>query len=72
MVKKSDFTSSGPRLFLEREYEFVFEFVNLLLKIRIKGEGAQAGQALQGTNLQKKEAQKDQSIHDISLEKTYS
>ena len=46
--------------------------MNLLLKIKIKGEGAQATQALQGTNLQKKEAQKDQSIQDISLEKTYS
>ena len=34
MVSKSDFTTSGPRSFPEmEEYEFAFEFVNLLLKI---------------------------------------
>ena len=33
MVNKSDFTSSGPRLFLRRgKYEFAFESVNFLLK----------------------------------------
>ena len=35
MVSKSDFTYSGPRSFPRREkYEFAFEFVNLLLKIK--------------------------------------
>ena len=37
MVSKSDFVSSGPKLFPRRgEYEFDFEFVNLLLKIKGK------------------------------------
>ena len=41
MVKKSDFTSIGVRSFPTRgeEYEFVFEIVNLLLKIKFKGRG---------------------------------
>ena len=39
MVSKSDFTYSGPRSFPEREeYEFGFEFVNLLLKIKGRGD----------------------------------
>ena len=38
MVKKSHFTSSGAISFPGNgEYEFVFEFVNLLLKIKFKG-----------------------------------
>ena len=40
MVSKSDFTYSGPRSFPEREeYEFGFEFANLLLKIKGGGGG---------------------------------
>ena len=38
MVKKSHFTSSGAISFPGNgEYEFVFEVVNLLLKIKFKG-----------------------------------
>ena len=43
MVNKSDFTSSGPRLFLRRgKYEFAFESVNFLLKNQ-KGGGEGGG-----------------------------
>ena len=92
MVTKSGFVSSGPKLFPGRgEYEFDFEFVNLLLKI--KGEKdrrpiflifavwialllgftpCKDGQPLHDMKLHEKEAQKDSSIQEISLERTYS
>ena len=59
MVSKSYFASSGPRPFPGRgEYEFAFELVKLLLKIK--------GRKTEGLILlQEKEAQKDESIQEI-------
>ena len=49
-----------------------FNYRCLLINFLLEFTTCKAKQPLQGMELQEKEAQKDESIQEISLEKTYS